>query len=76
MALSKQEILEAFIDRGCTLGEWARKNNYPIQSSYHAAEGKVAGPKQRKIHRAMMAFLSRPIPAIEEKFPHETGKVE
>jgi hypothetical protein len=74
--VNKKEILEAFIDRGCTLGEWARTNGFPIQSSYHAAEGKVAGPKQRKIHRAMMAFLARPIPAIEERMPHESGKVE
>jgi hypothetical protein len=74
--VQKQDILEGFKDRGTTLGEWARTNGHPVQSAYHAAEGKTAGPKQRKIHRAMMAFLSRPIPAIEERMPHETTKVD
>jgi hypothetical protein len=55
--ISYEEIRSALIGRGTNLIRWARANDYPVGSVYHAARNTRRGIATTRIRNRLLAYV-------------------
>ena len=70
--------IRAFRERGTTVHKWSKAHGYPSWTVQLAIAGKRNGPRSIEIMRRVEAFLSKPVPTLEEleqRMPHQIQSV-